>query len=129
MGGWNERVVEALESMAAADGSPAQAGEAAAAIAPSSVSPAASVTTTTSAWDSGGDNEIAIPDGSVYADVYVSADAYLVPSASADDPAQNGCRYVGPGTYRIPVRGQAYLHIKRAGDANVTVEPTFFAEA
>lgn len=96
-----------------------------AAVKPTAITPMAAVTTTTAAWDSGGANEIAIPANSQYCDVYVSADAYLVASASANDPAQNGARYVGGATYQIRCFGMSYLHIKRVS-GDVTVEATFF---
>ena len=103
-------------------------GRTLAALRPTASTPNAAVTTTTASWDSGGAHEIAVPADAEFADVYVSADAFLVFSASADDPAADGCQYVGPGVYRLPCFGATHLHVKRAS-ADVTVRATFYGAA
>jgi len=89
--------------------------------------PLAAKTAVGNGWDSGTGAEIAIPDNTIFLHVYIDKIAYLVASASTDDPAQNGAIYAAAQTHIIPCIGMSYLHYKNGtADDHVTVYATAF---
>jgi hypothetical protein len=82
--------------------------------------PQAAITTTDSDWLAA----VALPAGQRKTDFRLDYDSYVVFDKSEDDPGEDGDQFTAGVNHIKDTHGAKFVHLKRGGDSNATMEYT-----